>query len=508
MTSKPQNDFGTFHSKKSSTFFEKDDLTPNFEKKSRPTQSRKRTSKGPTHVYLKKSTYYFRYVFTPPERQQVGYSEIRLSLRTGYKRQAQEYARVLYGNLKEELIANSTLDYSTLKKRLTTLLQKLMGNDLRPHSPSAQHDDAAEHPVSKLLFSKLMEQYISTKLSDGRITEASAVDYRNRLDNFIEIIGDKPVGKIDRQDVRDFRDTLQKLPPHRKKSKKNRRKTIKKLLSMTHAKTMSTRTVNDTTQAVSTLFEWAVREGLITYNPAKGLKIKDKTPDVEKRDAFTQQEIQKIFLDARYVEDTHTHPAYFWCPLIGLYTGMRLEEIAQLHIDDIYEHKTEKGTDIWVIDIREESASGKTTDKKLKNRNAKRIIPIHQDLIDIGLLEFHKRQPKRHTRLFSELNASGGRYGKQAGKQFSDILRRGRIKTPKNSFHSLRHTFRDQFKKLDISNLAFSETFGHASAEASATRGYGSTFTPKEKYDRIISLLSFPLDIEMLSKSRFAHGKK
>ena len=193
---------------------------------------------------------------------------------------------------------------------------------------------------------------------------------------------------------------------------------------MTLGDTVKVRTVNEITQAVSALFEWAIREGILSDNPAKRLKIRDKTPDVEKRNTFTKPDIKKIFVDSYYLDDKHINAAYFWCPLIALYTGMRLEEIAQLHIADVYEHRDENGLTMWVIDIREESSSGQTTDKKLKNRNEKRIIPIHKELIDIGLLEYHARHPKRQTRLFPELNKSsqGSKYGKQVGKQFSTLL--------------------------------------------------------------------------------------
>ncbi len=55
-----------------------------------------------------------------------GYSEIRFSLRTGYKKQAQEYARILYGNLRELLMSEQKLDYPSIKIRLNKLLLKLM----------------------------------------------------------------------------------------------------------------------------------------------------------------------------------------------------------------------------------------------------------------------------------------------------------------------------------------------------------------------------------------------
>ena len=54
---------------------------------------------------------------------------------------------------------------------------------------------------------------------------------------------------------------------------------------------------------------------------------------------------------------------------------------------------------LWVIDINEN-----TTDKKLKTKNAKRIIPLHQTLIDLGFLDYyHILEMQGKERLFHEL---------------------------------------------------------------------------------------------------------
>jgi hypothetical protein len=118
--------FGTFSPKIISTFFQTTDFCFDLSQKKTPPKSRTSIKTVPTHVYLKNNIYYFRYAFPLVYKKRLGYSEVRLSLRTGYKRQAQEYARILYGNLMELLMVTPELDCSTIKIRLNNLLLKLM----------------------------------------------------------------------------------------------------------------------------------------------------------------------------------------------------------------------------------------------------------------------------------------------------------------------------------------------------------------------------------------------
>jgi integrase len=56
---------------------------------------------------------------------------------------------------------------------------------------------------------------------------------------------------------------------------------------------------------------------------------------------------------------------HYWIPLIGLFSGMRQEEICQLHVEDVRE--------AWGINSR--------PPRKLKNATAARLVPVHKDLI-------------------------------------------------------------------------------------------------------------------------------
>lgn len=342
------------------------------------------------------------------------------------------------------------------------------------------------HRQPSLLLSELIERYSSTRLSDGAWKEHSVKDHLSRLQNIIDVLGDKDAASVTREEMRLVRDTLRKLPPSRKKSPRYRNKSIAELLAMPHAVTISVKTVNIIVEAISGMYEWAIREQLFTINPAKGLSIRDTQPDVEKRDPLTPEDIKAVFFSGDYKPSSFANSAYYWVPLIGLYTGMRLEEICQLHLEDI----CQDSEGVWIFDIKESAEDG-LKDKILKNKNARRFVPIHSELIEFGLLR-HKEKLVAHKecRLFPELKKtpSSPKYGKQVGKNFSRLLAKKRIKGTK-SFHSLRHSFSQFFKVRNLHNDLFRQIFGHEIVEL-AGRQYGERFSAKQCLD-LISMLNF-----------------
>ena len=62
---------------------------------------------------------------------------------------------------------------------------------------------------------------------------------------------------------------------------------------------------------------------------------------------------------------------------------MRLEEISQLSVDDVY-----FVDGIWVFDVNTKPSRDGRNDKQVKNKNAVRIVPMHNKLIDLGFIEY------------------------------------------------------------------------------------------------------------------------
>ena len=90
---------------------------------------------------------------------------------------------------------------------------------------------------------------------------------------------------------------------------------------------------------------------------------------------YSSEELKLIFAPRNLT--TATKPHQFWLPLIALFTGARLNEICQLHLEDITQDDG-----IWVFNINNKGV------KRLKTSSAVRKVPISQTLIDIGLLEY------------------------------------------------------------------------------------------------------------------------
>ena len=380
--------------------------------------------------------------------------------------------------------------------------EQIMGQDFGK-LPHQENDSAPEPPIApsgaSLLYSEAMERYISEKLSVGAWKKHSLSDHRERLKGFLEIIGDKPIQNITRDDLRNLRDTLINLPPNRARAKAFKGKSIQGILELDVGKTLSVKTVNIHVEAVASMFDWCIREGLLKDNQAKGLLLKDDRQPIELRDAFTNEELSKIFAHPKFSKREFKSVEYFWIPLVGLYTGMRLEGIAQLHCTDIKE-SSPKG--IWFFDINDRGVDENNWGKLLKTKNARRLVPIHKILIDAGFLEYHKKIVKDgHIRLFPDLNKSEktAKLGKQPGKQFKAVVTATLGDASGKSFHSLRHTFADFYKQKGLLNDYFRQVFGHEQPTLAAKQ-YGGKFPPELLYTEIISQLDYGIDISTLIK--------
>ncbi len=94
--------------------------------------SLKRTS--PSYLYLKGNLFYFRYAFPKIYRDRLGHAEIRMSLETGYVREARVRAVSMCSRLRI-LLGSGVMDYQELRQQLKEwLLQLLAKDDKKPVS--------------------------------------------------------------------------------------------------------------------------------------------------------------------------------------------------------------------------------------------------------------------------------------------------------------------------------------------------------------------------------------
>lgn len=200
---------------------------------------------------------------------------------------------------------------------------------------------------------------------------------------------------------------------------------------------------------LGTLFNYAVDNDLIPANPAKGIKVADKRRAKDKRLHFDRDELKAMFSGPVHIDGARPvgggGEAAYWLPLLALYTGARQTELGQLHPDDVYEESYEgpDGNELsaWVMRFAENEERG----QKVKTEGSERRIPIHPDLIALGLLKVvAAAKAERRARVFHKINptAAGELMGNWS-KWFSRYLRKVcGVADERVVFHSFRHSFK------------------------------------------------------------------
>jgi integrase len=135
----------------------------------------------------------------------------------------------------------------------------------------------------------------------------------------------------------------------------------------------------------------------------------------------------------------------FWLPMIGLFTGARVNEICQLNPqkDVIQDEKT----GIWYFNLTDDDA-GVGVEKSHKNEHSMRKVPIHSKLIESGFLNYlDKVRALKHDRIFVGFKPKSGKASYYAEYFFREYLKHiglyDNVTIGKNvlGMHCLRGTF-------------------------------------------------------------------
>ena len=338
-----------------------------------------------------------------------------------------------------------------------------------------------------------IDKFISEKY---KLTSKSEMMMRTHIEMLIEEFGDISLGKLDRGMCVKFKDDIRKLPRNRSKIQQYRNLDFHEQVSLNvdEKDRISTTTVNNILGYVSSFMKWSVINGFVEVNFFEGMKLKKQIRQRDERDRFTEKEIKKIFQKHNYIEFTevenHKYSNY-WTPLISVFSGMRLNEICSLYLDNIIQEKVNGRKKIWCFNILEEPDR---PDKHLKTLSSKRVVPIHDTLIDLGFIEFVELLKKRHTnrqRLFQELKYGEGSYIRNVSyffnKKYLPLLG---LKTDKKNFHSIRHTVVDHLKQKLVDISFINELVGHHHGNIDLDR-YGKGYNSDIIYNKCVKKIHY-----------------
>lgn len=316
--------------------------------------------------------------------------------------------------------------------------------------PAAQ----ASNSRASLSLSAMLDLWIAHK----ERPPATVASMHRVIGRFERAVGVKKVGDVSRQDVAAFVEKMRE-PGYDAKDGH------------------SIANVNAMLSLLSALFGYAVSRNSIESNPASNTQIEDTRRAREKRREFDPPALTAIFGGPVHKDGQRPKAgageAAYWLPLLALYTGARINELAQLHPDDVTEEgysdpkgKTHKA---WVIRIEENKARG----QKVKTEGSERRIPVHADLIKLGFLAYAKGQRGKPL-LFDALsmNNKDRRISGAWGQWFSDYLRnKVGVTDERMTFHSFRHNFKHHARQALIVGEVHNALTGHETGDAASAYG-------------------------------------
>lgn len=213
---------------------------------------------------------------------------------------------------------------------------------------------------------------------------------------------------------------------------------------------------------------WAVSNQYTEFNPFSGIRVKSGKKKSRRRDAFSKEDIGLILSGlGRGAESSLVkNKSNYWGGLIAVYIGARRNEIAGLLPEDV---KQDAASGIWYFDITDEQEEG----KGLKSEAAKRIVPVHSRLLELGFLGFveesksMKNKIKQKSgyapRLLYDLTYTDNeKWGRNLGRWFNDrFLKELGLKTDKKTLHSLRHSFIASLSAAGVESATIKSLVGH-----------------------------------------------
>lgn len=273
-----------------------------------------------------------------------------------------------------------------------------------------------------------------------------------------EILGaETDVRTLGALDAKKVKDTLRVYPVNREKNEATRgNRPLSEIINLPGVPTLHTTSVNKYLQSYGDLFNWAKQNGHVDQNVFAGLTIKqNKARNQDSRAAFTPDQIQLIITAVLTNKSGLANKDYQkWGPLIGIYTGARLNEIAQLHLKDI-----QQVDGIWCFDFNDEGDR-----KSLKTEASRRLVPMHPRLVQLGLPNYvADKQRLRQQKLFPTFtyDPKNG-WGRRLGHHFNTrLLPELGIKSRELVFHSLRHTVVTQLMRTGVDLAIVQALVGH-----------------------------------------------
>jgi len=347
------------------------------------------------------------------------------------------------------------------------------------NSPATQSSQTAQHipqsSASDETILALFERFLSE--NPNRVKSDTLAQARKSVALFVECLprSNFQAKDITKKEVREWKQLLEFYPIKAAEINIFKNKTIRETIELNrvyHKQIISKSTVNKHLSFLGGFCDWLVAHGWLDRSPIEGMLLKvDK--DENAGSPFTSDQLNILFKSSLFKgclsEQGWHRPGSilfndhrYWVPLIALFSGMRLGEIAQLDVKSV-----RKASGVLLFDVNK--MDGKTT----KTMNSIRIVPVHSSLLELGVEAYLETVLKSGAkRLFPLLKANArGQIAGDYSRDFNRFLRK--IGIAGVSFHSFRHGVADALRRAGHLDNEIALILGH-SVENRTTARYRS----------------------------------
>ncbi|MEF9421229.1 site-specific integrase [Xanthomonas citri] len=353
---------------------------------------------------------------------------------------------------------------------------------------SASQDLANQAP-NALMLSKAMADHLRD-LAGARLHQKTVLESRHTLRLFAGIIGkDVPIASLTQDHVRAFFEGVRYWPSNATKRPAYRDLSVPeviKLAKKNQEPEPAAWTMAKHRQRLSVFLVSLVEGKHLAVNPLAGIRA-ISTPDSEDTGSpFTDAELKAIFDPVEFPKWASKYPHRWFGPILGLYSGARVNEIAQLRLEDIDTIDGVPGFFVRKIGKKQ----------SIKNKHSRRFIPLAQPVIDCGFLDYVKEARRAGLeRLFPDLpNSTGLGYGRQLSRQFSVYIKRQGVSEKGQGFHGFRHTIASKLDEAGVSASAIGALTGHGTGQTVLEKFY---IDRRSLPDRVATLARFSTPIEL-----------
>ena len=372
-------------------------------------------------------------------------------------------------------------------------------------TPAAAQPSTAPQVV---LLSELIELHLGN-MKRGKRGERSATRQRRYILTLLkDVIGDKPVDAITVQDAMMFVDVLAVWPAYQHNHPDFKHMSAVNIAAK--AKLDKLRPIHTSTQekhikALRAFFNWCVESSVIKEDPFRFVQLsRYRDPMPRKKEIFSTQDLQRLFDPDRM--RSFTEPHKFWVPLIAFFSGMRVNEISQLYLDDIKKETVSDDSGakhtLLYFDV-----SPFREGQSVKSAYSTRRIPIHPQLLALGFeayLEDARKSGAIHV--FPGLSWKGDGPGRVMTQWFNGAhLRKAcGITSHAKTLHCFRHTITTIADRCLVPKSIMRTINGHSDGARIDERSYvvrGSLLECRRALEKI----EFPdLDVVPYEPGRFA----